>query len=210
MNDDVSKGLELAKTVASARSEMLSLRGGSSAASIDHAIDRHEKAEEALRAHLQGMADKLTNAQHDHRLEVEQLRRERDDALTAARVAGAGVPDERAAFERVISASPYEKTIRRWPEGHAWPGNYVDISVDLAWCMWQARGLLAAPAAPQPARSTELERQIAIRDGEERAASEAYFKARPQLDCASNRKLFESAFYRGFDAAYPAHTGSVG
>jgi len=47
---------------------------------------------------------------------------------------------DREAFEAAISCPPYERNIRRYPEEperYAWPGNYRDISVDLAWCMWQ-------------------------------------------------------------------------
>jgi hypothetical protein len=47
---------------------------------------------------------------------------------------------ERARFEAWISAPPYERTIYRWPDysaGHAWPGNYEDIAVQLAWEAWQ-------------------------------------------------------------------------
>ncbi len=48
---------------------------------------------------------------------------------------------DRERFESIISASPYEKSVARWPNDHRkflWPGNYKDIAVDLAWCMWQA------------------------------------------------------------------------
>lgn len=42
----------------------------------------------------------------------------------------------RAAFEAWISAPPYEREIERFGEGSAWPGNYRDIDVDLAWNAW--------------------------------------------------------------------------
>jgi hypothetical protein len=43
-------------------------------------------------------------------------------------------------FERVIGGPPYERSIARWPDDHtkaAWPGNYKDVIVDLAWCVFQ-------------------------------------------------------------------------
>lgn len=44
----------------------------------------------------------------------------------------------RAAFEAWISGPPYEREIERFGDGSAWPGNYRDIDVDLAWCAWSA------------------------------------------------------------------------
>lgn len=46
------------------------------------------------------------------------------------------VPSLRATFEEIISASPYEKDIERFPNDdvrYSWPGNYRDINVQLAW-----------------------------------------------------------------------------
>lgn len=48
---------------------------------------------------------------------------------------------DRERFESIISASPYEKSVARWPNlpvKFAWPGGYKDLNVDLAWHMWQA------------------------------------------------------------------------
>lgn len=48
---------------------------------------------------------------------------------------------DRERFEAAISASPYEKSVARWPNlpvEFAWPGGYKDLNVDLAWWMWQA------------------------------------------------------------------------
>lgn len=58
-----------------------------------------------------------------------------------------GPADERAAFERAVSQPPYEYDIDRWPADetrYAWPGNYCDIAVQLAFDMWLARSRLAA------------------------------------------------------------------
>lgn len=47
----------------------------------------------------------------------------------------------REQFEAAISASPFERSVARWPNDptkHSWPGAYKDLNVDLAWCMWQA------------------------------------------------------------------------
>jgi hypothetical protein len=56
----------------------------------------------------------------------------------------------REAFETAISASPYERGIARHPDDatrSAWPGNYRDIAVDLAWCMWQEAWRLSTTPA---------------------------------------------------------------
>lgn len=45
----------------------------------------------------------------------------------------------REAFEKWISSPPYEKDIDRFPDDpvkHAWPGNYKNIDVELAWNAW--------------------------------------------------------------------------
>lgn len=44
----------------------------------------------------------------------------------------------RAAFEAWISAPPYEREVERFGESSAWPGNYRELDVDLAWCAWSA------------------------------------------------------------------------
>lgn len=44
----------------------------------------------------------------------------------------------RAAFEAWISATPFEREVERFGEGSAWPGNYREIDVDLAWQAWSA------------------------------------------------------------------------
>ena len=46
----------------------------------------------------------------------------------------------RSSFEQWISGPPYERETERWPQDetkHAWPGQYKDISVQLAWESWQ-------------------------------------------------------------------------
>ena len=52
----------------------------------------------------------------------------------------------RKRFEEFIAAAPFERDIRRHgndEQEHAWPGQYVDYSVELAWAMVQ---LMAPPA----------------------------------------------------------------
>ena len=44
----------------------------------------------------------------------------------------------RAAFEAWISSPPYEREVQRFGENSAWPGNYRELDVDLAWCAWSA------------------------------------------------------------------------
>lgn len=48
---------------------------------------------------------------------------------------------------------------------------------------------------------TNRDAALAMREAEEIAASDAYFKARPQIDTSDRRKVFECGFYRGYDAA---------
>lgn len=46
---------------------------------------------------------------------------------------------DRKLFEQWISSSPYERDVDRWPNDetkHAWPGQYKDIAVELAWEAW--------------------------------------------------------------------------
>lgn len=46
----------------------------------------------------------------------------------------------RSSFEKWITQPPHERDIYRWPMDetkHAWPGQYKDIAVQLAWEAWQ-------------------------------------------------------------------------
>jgi len=45
----------------------------------------------------------------------------------------------RKLFETWISSPPYERDVARWPKNHhhAWPGQYKDLAVELAWEAWQ-------------------------------------------------------------------------
>lgn len=43
----------------------------------------------------------------------------------------------RDAFEEWLKSPPFERSVARFPEGSAWPGNYVEIDIDFAWCAWQ-------------------------------------------------------------------------
>ncbi len=45
----------------------------------------------------------------------------------------------RRSFEDWIGGPPYERDLYRWPMDetkHAWPGQYKDIAVQLAWEAW--------------------------------------------------------------------------
>lgn len=62
----------------------------------------------------------------DHR--IQELNRVKD------------LESNRSQFEQWISAPPYERDIYRWPQDenkHAWPGQYKDITVEVAWEAWQ-------------------------------------------------------------------------
>lgn len=47
--------------------------------------------------------------------------------------------DLRVAFEAWISSPPYERMVHRFPQAAnaAWPRQYKDIAVQLAWESWQ-------------------------------------------------------------------------
>ncbi len=76
---------------------------------------------------------------------------------------------ERERFEAIVSSSPYEKSIRRWPDDattHAWPGSYRDLDVDFAWLVLQdflARSGQAASGSSQGARSDEAVKRFGIK-----------------------------------------------
>ena len=49
----------------------------------------------------------------------------------------------RQVFEAWISGPPYERETERWPQDetlYAWPGQYKDITVEVAWDAWQESG----------------------------------------------------------------------
>lgn len=75
-------------------------------------------------------------------------------------------------------------------------------------------GYIAAPTA-QPAPRQEAQEPMAwheqaraIREGNEIAASDKYFSARPQIVSADRRKVFQAGFERGWDAARAAQEGA--
>lgn len=46
----------------------------------------------------------------------------------------------REEFEKWISSAPFERCVRRYPDGPervSWPGQYRDVSTELAWQAWQ-------------------------------------------------------------------------
>ena len=67
-----------------------------------------------------------------------------------------------------------------------------------------ANGPLDRRVRPHGLEEREMdEQEIALREGEMIGAEDAYFKARPQIDCNDRRKVFQSGFTRGWDAARP-------
>jgi len=55
--------------------------------------------------------------------------------------------DLRRRFEAWITSAPFEKNIERFPNDptrFSWPGNYREISVELAWQAWQEAARQAA------------------------------------------------------------------
>lgn len=105
-----------------------------------------EDAEEAMRERCaRGPGQRVYNQQ---KVESRTALRATIEEL-ALQAAPAGLTDEqeRAAFESVIGGPPYERDVRRFADddSSAWPGNYRDINVDLAWHIWQARAALSAP-----------------------------------------------------------------
>lgn len=51
---------------------------------------------------------------------------------------------ERERFEAWITSQPYERSVAR-AERVAWPGQYADYHVELAWAAWQASLLAREP-----------------------------------------------------------------
>jgi heme-degrading monooxygenase HmoA len=57
----------------------------------------------------------------------------------------------REAFEAWIKSPPFERSVARFSESSGWPGNYVEIDIDLAWCAWQDSAEYWNTKARQPA-----------------------------------------------------------
>jgi len=50
---------------------------------------------------------------------------------------------------------------------------------------------------------SDFEKNIALRDAAEAVAEDAFFEARPGLDCPLNRRVFDYGFVRGWDYRQP-------
>lgn len=83
----------------------------------------------------------------------------------------------RAAFEAWISGPPYEREVERFGEGSAWPGNYRELDVDLAWCAWSAAVALTR------------ERCAALCDAEAQAREQAAHKTHGSGSPAYGRQM---------------------
>jgi hypothetical protein len=92
----------------------------------------------------------------------------------------------RAAFEAWISAPPFEREVERFGENSAWPGNYRELDIDLAWQAWSA----AMALARQRVRQLEAA---------EEGAAEAFGvvvqeKRDLEAECKRLRELLDSAY----------------
>lgn len=56
---------------------------------------------------------------------------------------------------------------------------------------------------------TEADRTRAVMQGEQNAASEAYFEPRPALDFLPARRVFDAGFERGWEAAMRSKGGAA-
>ena len=63
----------------------------------------------------------------------------------------------RKQFEELMGAPPYEMNLRRCTEESAWPGNYRDYKVQLAWCAWEELWNRRAEAQWQPIETAPKE-----------------------------------------------------
>lgn len=86
----------------------------------------------------------------------------------------------RAAFEKWISADPYDRTIKRNPSG-----SYEPYSIELAWHAWQYGYTTAARDEKQRAEDAER-----MRDRYYHEAAEGWEKFRTaELELAQNREV---------------------
>lgn len=73
----------------------------------------------------------------------------------------------RSTFEAWISASPYERSIDRWPNPPSpttpWPGQYKDLHVQLAWDAWCEA--LKLPSITYTSESSGFPHIAYLRDG---------------------------------------------
>lgn len=75
------------------------------------------------------------------------------------------------------------------------------------WCPVSAPTTQPAPQQKAQKPMAWHEHARAIREGNEIAASDKYFSARPQIVSADRRKVFQAGFERGWDAARAAQEG---
>lgn len=58
----------------------------------------------------------------------------------------------RQAFEAWISGPPYERDIKRWPDDerkYSWPGQYCEITTQVAWEAWQEASVEMSTELPK-------------------------------------------------------------
>ena len=113
-------------------------------------------------------------------------------------------PDLRTAAQAVIDH--WETPL--WKDAPATAGYIAALRDALA----AGCAIRAAQPAPQQEAQEPMawhEQARAIREGNEIAASDKYFSARPQIVSADRRKVFRAGFERGWDAASAAREGKV-
>lgn len=72
---------------------------------------------------------------------------------------------DRQEFEQWITGLPYELTTKRFTAKKAWPGQYQDYKVQIAWNAWQeSRRVFICRSKPQrnPDSNTRIEREVPI------------------------------------------------
>ena len=80
----------------------------------------------------------------------------------------------RKQFEELMGAPPYEVNLRRCTEESAWPGNYRDYEVQLAWCAWEDLWNRRAEAVPEGYKLVPIEPTKEMQKAALRADDDAF------------------------------------
>ena len=80
---------------------------------------------------------RLTSLLSDSCVNREQVVANLIQPLVEPEPAPESISQSRARFEMWITLPPIEASISRWPKSGAWPDQYRDYKVELAWQAWR-------------------------------------------------------------------------